>query len=205
MRLFLLLMVSALAGGQNTPAPTNGTLSQGERDRAMSYLHATQKQVSDTIAALTPAQLDFHAGLNRWSVRDCLEHLALTETGLFGMLKGQVMASPGTPEKVALTAGKDDAVIKAISSREVKAKAPEMFVPSHKWKTTAETLAAFRAARKVTIAYVQTTPAELRLHVMEMPGMVMDGYQIILMIGAHTERHLAQMKEVMANPAFPKK
>ena len=171
----------------------------------MSYLHATQKQVSDTIATLTPAQLDFHAGPNRWSVGDCLEHLALTETGLFGMLKGQVMASPAAPEKVALTAGKDDAVIKAISSREVKAKAPEMFVPSHKWKTTAETLAAFRAARRVTIAYVETTPADLRLHFMEMPGMVMDGYQLILMIGAHTERHLAQMKEAMADPAFPKK
>ena len=199
MRLFLLLIATTLAGGQNTP------LSQGERDRAMSYLHATQKQVSDTIATLTPAQLDFHAGPNRWSVGDCLEHLALTETGLFGMLKGQVMASPAAPEKVALTAGKDDAVIKAISSREVKAKAPEMFVPSHKWKTTAETLAAFRAARRATIAYVETTPAELRLHFTEMPGMLMDGYQVILMIGAHTERHLAQMKEAMADPAFPKK
>ena len=38
-----------------------------------------------------------------------------------------------------------------------------------------------------------------------MPGMLMDGYQVILMIGAHTERHLAQMKEAMADPAFPKK
>ena len=210
MRLFLLLIAgSILAAGQNTSITPSGTLSQGERDRAMSYLHATQKQVTDTIATLTPAQLDFHAGPNRWSVGDCLEHLALTETGLFGMLKGQVMAAPidsaGAPEKVALTAGKDDAVIKAISSREVKVKAPEMFVPSHKWKTTAETLAAFRAARKVTIAYVEKTPAELRLHFTEMPGMLMDGYQVILMIGAHTERHLAQMKEAMADPAFPKK
>ena len=206
MRLFLLLIAgSILAAGQNTSITPSGTLSQGERDRAMSYLHATQKQVTDTIATLTPAQLDFHAGPNRWSVGDCLEHLALTETGLFGMLKGQVMAAPAAPEKMALTAGKDDAVIKAISSREVKAKAPEMFVPSHKWKTTAETLAAFRAARKVTIAYVEKTPAELRMHFTEMPGMLMDGYQVILMIGAHTERHLAQMKEAMADPAFPKK
>ena len=210
MRLFpLLIAATTLVVAQNTPPPPHGTLSQGERDRAMSYLHATQKQVSDTIAALTPAQLDFHAGPNRWSVGDCLEHLALTETGLFGMLKGQVMASPmgspGAPEKMALTAGKDEAVIQAISSREVKAKAPEMFVPSHKWKTTAETLAAFRAARKETIAYTQTTPAELRLHFMPIPGGLLDGYQVILMIGAHTERHLAQMKEVMADPAFPKK
>ncbi len=203
MRLLLLSISSALVWGQDA-TPINGSLTQGERDRAMSYLHATQKQVTDTIEGLTPAQLDYHAGPNQWSAGDCLEHLALTESGLFGMLKGPVMSSPAAPEKTALTSGKDDAVIKAISSREVKAKAPEMFVPSHKWKTTAATLAAFRAARKETIAYVETTPAGLRLHFTQTP-MVMDGYQLILMIGAHTERHLAQMKEVMANASFPKK
>ena len=203
MRLFLLLTASTLVWGQNAPTKA-GPLTQGERDRAMSYLHATQKQVTDTVTALSPAQLDFHPGPGQWSVADCLEHLALTETGLFGMLKSQVLTSPAAPEKMSLTAGKDDAVVKAISSRDVKAKAPEAFVPSHKWKTTAETLAAFRAARKQTIAYVQTTPDELRVHFMTQP-MLMDGYQLVLMIAAHSERHLAQMKEVMANAAFPQK
>lgn len=203
MRPLLPFLALTLAWGQE--APQTGGLTQAERDRAMSYLHATQKQVSDTILSLTPAQLAFHAGDKQWSVADCLEHLALTERGLFGMLQGQVMKSPAAPEKVALTKGKDEAVMKTIASREVKAKAPEMFVPSHKWKTTAETLAAFRAARQDTIAYVEKTPADLRLHFMEMPGMTMDGYQLILMIGAHTERHFAQMQEVMANPGFPKK
>lgn len=170
----------------------------------MSYLHATQKQVTDTVSALSPAQLAFRPGPKQWSVADCLEHLALTESALFGTLKGPVMTSPANPEKALLAKGKDEAVVKAISSRDAKAKAPEMLVPSNKWKTTAETLAAFRAARKETIAYVQTTPDALRLHVMEEP-MLMDGYQLLLMIGAHMERHLAQMKEVMANPAFPRK
>lgn len=170
----------------------------------MSYLHATQKQVTDTINGLSPAQLAYHAGPDRWSVGDCLEHLALTESGLFGMVTGQVMKSPPSPEMAELTKGKDEAVVKTISSRDVKAKAPEMFVPSNKWKTTAETLAAFRAARKTTITYVQTTPDALRSHFAKQP-MPMDGYQVILMIGAHTERHLAQMKEVIASPGFPTK
>lgn len=202
MRTLLPFFALTLAWSQD--APQKGVLTQGERDRAMSYLHATQKQVGDTIASLTPAQLAFHPSEKQWSVADCLEHIALTESLLFGMLTGQVMKTPATPEKLAKTKGKDDAVVKAISSREAKAKAPEMLVPSNKWKTTAETLAAFRAARKTTIAYVESTPDALREHVMEGP-MTMDGYQLILMIAAHSERHHAQMLEVIASPGFPKK
>lgn len=198
MRLVLPILAIHFAFAQEAP------LTQGERDQAMSYLHATQKQVSDTIASLSPAQLAYRPSPNQWTVADCLEHLALTETALFGMLTGQVMKSPASPEKLALTRGKDEAVKKAISSRDTKAKAPEMLVPSNKWKTTAETLAAFRAARKKTIAYVESTPDALRSHVMEGP-MTMDGYQVILMIAAHSERHHAQMKEVMASAGFPNK
>jgi len=198
MRLILPFVAVSLAFAQDAP------LTQGERDRAMSYLHATQKQVTDTVNGLSPAQLAYHAGPDRWSVADCLEHLALTESGLFSMVTLQVMKSPPAPEMAEVTKGKDEAVVKAISSRDVKAKAPEMFVPSNKWKTTAETLAAFRAARKTTIAYVQTTPDTLRSHFTKQP-MPMDGYQLILTIGAHTERHLAQMKEVIASSGFPRK
>jgi uncharacterized damage-inducible protein DinB len=201
MRLFMLLLSGTLIWGQNTPPA--GVLTQGERDRAMSYLHATQKQVTDTVNSLSPAQLAFHASPNSWSVGDCLEHLALTETALFADLTNKVLASPEAPEKAALVKGKDQDVIKAISTRDQKFKAPAALVPSNKWSSIKETLAAFRAARKKTIAYVESTPAALRLHVTNGPE-PMDGYQVILMIGAHTERHLAQMKEVMASPNFPK-
>jgi hypothetical protein len=202
MRLFILLIAGALAWAQDPPSA--GVLTQGERDRAMSYLHATQKQVSDTIASLTPAQLAFHPGTNRWSVGDCLEHLALTESALFGTITDRVLTSPANPQKAAEVKGNDEKVMKNFANRDQKAKAPEMLVPSNRWKTTAETLAAFRAARKKTITFVESTPAPLRLHVTSSAS-PMDGYQVLLMIGAHTERHWAQMKEVMASPDFPKK
>ena len=200
MRALIMLAAGVMAWGQD--APHGGVLTQGERDRAMSYLHATMKQVSDTVAGLEPRQMAFHAGPNRWSVGDCLEHLALTESALFGMLTGKVMTSPAAPEQAALLRGRDEALVKAIASRAEKLKAPEALVPSHRWKTTAETLAAFRAERRKTIAYVESTQDALRTHVSQ-GDPSMDGYQVILMIGAHTERHLAQMKEVVADPHFP--
>jgi hypothetical protein len=35
--------------------------------------------------------------------------------------------------------------------------------------------------------------------------MEMDLYQMLFMISAHTERHVKQMREVMAAPGFPQR
>jgi hypothetical protein len=37
------------------------------------------------------------------------------------------------------------------------------------------------------------------------PAVEMDLYQMFFMISAHTERHVKQMREVMADPGFPKR
>jgi len=55
------------------------------------------------------------------------------------------------------------------------------------------------------INFVKTTPDDLRNHIVTMPFGSLDDYQMVLFIGAHTNRHVAQMKEVMADPNFPKK
>ena len=38
----------------------------------------------------------------------------------------------------------------------------------------------------------------------ESPLGPLDGYQWLVFIAAHTERHLAQLREVKADPKFPK-
>ena len=43
------------------------------------------------------------------------------------------------------------------------------------------------------------------MHFMDHPVFkVMDAYQLILLISAHTERHTAQLNEVKRNPSYPK-
>jgi hypothetical protein len=51
---------------------------------------------------------------------------------------------------------------------------------------------------------VKTTNADMRNHVATLPFGSVDSYQLVLMIAAHTNRHVAQMNEVKANAAYPK-
>jgi hypothetical protein len=53
------------------------------------------------------------------------------------------------------------------------------------------------------IAYLKTTTDDHRNHYGKLQFGTIDGLQILLFISGHTERHVAQMEEVMANENFP--
>lgn len=179
-------------------------IEQGERDRAMSHLHATRKLFLDAVAGLSDAQWNFKPSPERWSVAECAEHIALSEDSLFKMQQ-QVMKSPAAPEKKAAAKGKDELIPRILPDRSVKAQAPEFLQPKHRWPDRESLLAHFKESRDRNIAYIQTTDDDLRSHFMEHPLLkTIDAYQVMLLISAHSERHTAQINEVKADPNFPK-
>jgi hypothetical protein len=53
------------------------------------------------------------------------------------------------------------------------------------------------------LQYARTTAEDLRSHVVEREGS--DAYQWLLLISSHEQRHILQIREIKANPKFPKK
>jgi type II secretory pathway pseudopilin PulG len=179
------------------------TLTRGERDRALSELHASRKQFLDAIDGLSAEQWNYKADDKTWSIAECAEHIALTEDVLPMMLP-KLIASPvaATKPEGAIA---DEAVLQRVRSREQKAKAPEIIQPKHKWANREDVTAAFKQSRDRTLDYVRTTDHELRGHYSQHQVGNLDAYQWVLLISAHTERHTAQILEVKADPKFPKK
>ena len=189
----LFLMAALLA-----PA---ATLTKGERERAMSELHASRKMLIDAVSGLSRTQLNWKSAPDRWSIAEVTEHLALTEDFLFSLYK-QTVASPADPAK--MSAVKDEDFIKSIRSRAEKAKAPEAATPKKTFADTAAALAAFKERRDARIIFVETTQdADLRQKLV--PNFGMDAYQLFLMLAAHTERHCDQIAEVKATAGYPAK
>lgn len=177
-------------------------LTRSERDQAMSHLHASRKLLADSVAGLSGAQLKYKTAPDRWSVADCVEHLALSEDLLFGRVQ-QLLSAPAGDKRATI---KDDQILKMIASREQKVQAPEPLKPSGKFASATEALEAFNKSRYKTIAFVEKTQDELRARTSPfLNNTTMDAYQSLLMISAHTERHVAQINEVKADPKFPKK
>jgi hypothetical protein len=178
-------------------------LSQADRDSAVKYLESTKAGVQQATKGLSAAQWNFKPAPDRWSVAEVTEHIAAAEDYLMGLVTTQVMKAPARTEAEDLKT-LDDSVLSKIPDRTVKVKAPEPLVPTNRYGTPQASLKHFLDSRAKTEEFLKSTP-DLRDHAVDSPlGKKLDGYEWILFIAAHSERHTKQILEVKADPNFPK-
>jgi SpoVK/Ycf46/Vps4 family AAA+-type ATPase len=196
--LLTLLVITGLAGTVN-----NNTLSKEERKYAAALMKDTYKEAVKSAKGLSEAQLNFKTAPDRWSVKECIYHIAVTEKGLWGMFEGAMKAA-ANPEKRSEIKVTDEQFVKMIQDREKKAQAPEPFKPENiKYTSIAEALADFKSNRMAHIQYIKTSTEDMRNHVVQMPFGWIDCYQLYLLLGAHSNRHTQQINEVKASAGFP--
>jgi hypothetical protein len=184
-------------------AASNGTLTDQERSYLIEQLELTKKNMLASIAGLTQAQWEFKPGPAVWSVKECAEHIVLAEDYIFAGSQ-QVLTSPAVDRPANSNAQFDHMLVMGVEDRSKKATAPEPIVPSGKFATPKDAAQAFIERRDHSIEYVKTTQDELRIHVADGPAGKMDAYQFLLLMSSHSARHTLQIKEVQANPGYPK-
>jgi hypothetical protein len=202
----VLLTALSFAVAPAASAQDGTGVSEQERAAAVEYLTTMRDQVLKESSTLTDAQWNFKTAPDRWSVGEVVHHLALAEALLFDLQQKQVSGPAATAEQLAAVKGKDAIIRKAVPDRTKKFQAPEPLQPGKDSKLTTQKdiLAAFRERRTKTIDYASKTKDDLRNRVGESPVGPMDAYQSLLFMAAHSERHLAQLREVKADPNFPK-
>lgn len=181
------------------------TLTQGERDFALSALHASRKLFLDAVEGLSEAQLRWKPDPKTWSVLEVAEHVVASEEFLAATAQ-KALQSPADPSKRAPKPRELDAKILAgVTDRSQKAQAPEALVPKGRFRSIGELTAEFRRLRDRNIAFVRETTADLRSHFAPSPLGDLDVLQWYLFMAGHTERHVAQIQELKAHPAFPRR
>ena len=179
-------------------------LTQQERDYAVKFLKETESGVFDAVKNLSEAQLTYKPAADKWSVEDCVKHIAASENELWKMVEGS-LNQPANPEKRAGIKVTDAQLVSGVEDRSQKRKTFAALEPANSpYKTLAEALQAFKENRQKLIAFVGSTQADLRNHVLELPLGTFDSYQFILLISAHSNRHTQQINEVKADTGFPK-
>jgi hypothetical protein len=177
-------------------------VTPAEKERALQYLESTKKGVLDATKGLSEAQWNFKAGPDRWSVAQVIEHIAAAEDMIRGSIQEQVMKAPGEPGRDLKKI--DDGVIAMVPDRSHKVQAPEPLVPTNRFGSPEGSMKHFVESRVTTEQYLKTATG-LRDHAVDSPmGVKLDGYQFILLIAAHSERHTKQILEVKADANFPK-
>ncbi len=177
-------------------------LTAAERQRLVDHLEHSLKLFDDAVAGLSPEQLSFKAAPERWSIAQCVEHLAASEPFIRDIVVG-FMAAPATEEQMKAGNGRENEVLAFIVDRSQKFQAPEPLLPAESAGTPASFIDALHKGRQKTIALVQEG-ADLRGFVGKHPAFgELDAYTWLLFLSGHTERHTLQIQEVKQAPGFP--
>lgn len=185
-------------------APVLSTISDKEKQDAVTLLKDTENGVFASVKGLSEAQLKFKPAPDKWSVEECVKHIAASENALWQMTNAAIK-SAANPERRTEIKATDEQVIKGTESRAQKVKTIAPLYPENTpYKTLDEALASFKENREKLIKYVGETSDDLRNHVVDFPAGKFDSYQMILLIGAHSNRHTQQIEEVKADPGYPK-
>lgn len=196
----LLLILGLVIAGYLVTAQS--TLSKTERTKAADHLRASQKELMETLEGLSVKQLHFKPSNDVWSIAECMEHIAISENNIFGIVAStlQTKPDPSLRSEVKMT---DDQLITMIESRERKVKTRPEAAPNNQFNGFDGAVDSFTSKRKSNLKYVETTQDDLRNRYFDFPFGKVDAYQVILFMSGHTKRHIDQIKELMADGDFP--
>ncbi|HWZ45015.1 MAG TPA: DinB family protein [Candidatus Saccharimonadales bacterium] len=172
-----------------------------ERDFAINQLDQTRARLLRAVQGLSPEQLLYRPGPDRWSVAENVEHLVVVEGRLLDAMERLLQ---GPPDLITKGAVDDGHLVTKVGTVVDRVKSPAHSQPTSRWSTE-ELWPEFEKARRRTRNFVSTTDGDLRRHFV--PHFVfgdLDCYQWILFIGAHCNRHSAQSEAVIASPGFPR-
>jgi len=177
-------------------------MEKTDRELVQKLLTENREFLCRTVAGLTAEQRAFKPAGDRWSIADCIEHAVVVESRVLGNIQ-KTLEAPAPSEKPD-TAGKDRVIIEQVPVRSTPVQGPPALMPTGRWADCDEALREFEAARERTLQFATSTEADLRAYTFPHPVLgPLDCYQWLLAIAAHCQRHVHQMEEIKASPAFP--
>jgi hypothetical protein len=184
-------------------------MTDDDREHLLVHFEMTTQMVAEQVRGLSPAQLEYRASPDRWTIRECISHLAVAEPDYWRELMAAVKEpanmstnmSANTKDKKS-TATDADIMWYGID-RVVHTKTGGGHEKVDTYKDMAVALAKFQALRATMMEYIKSTGDDLRAHSFGEKEPI-DCWQWMLEISTHAERHIQQIREIKNDPKFPK-
>ncbi len=183
--------------------PADKTLTGKEREFVIQLMEQTRDGLLADVKGLSLDQINYKSDSTRWSVAQCVEHIAVAEGTLISFVQ-MSLNGPADPSKRDSIKFTDQQVVAAVTDRSRKQQAPEILKPDGKFASCQAALDSFVVRRNRNIEFVKTSQADFRNHYFTTPVGIIDDYQALLLITAHSKRHTLQLEEVKASSGFPK-
>jgi hypothetical protein len=176
------------------------SINDDERDQLVKHLQMSQEAFFSAVSGLNEEQLNFRPTPESWTVMECAEHIARAEDQMWEEFHEKFL--PVKPQSGVESATTDAQVLEYGYNRELqKAKAPDGYAPTGKWKSLDEIVMHFLTSRQRTLELARETKEDLRGRYLA--DFKLDGYQYLLILSAHCQRHSKQITDIKASAGFP--
>jgi len=198
-------LVNDITTAPNPPLQmATGAMTAQERDLLVDLLVSSQQRLVAVTVGLSDDQWTFGPGPDRWSIAECAQHLVLSEDALLGIVRNQVLEAPANPDGAPSARGRDGIVVAAMRDRSQRLKTFDFLEPRTTSSSPATFVNQFLTRRAATLEYTRESADNLHHHFAPLgPLGDLDGYQWLLLLASHTDRHVAQIEEVKAQPGYP--
>jgi hypothetical protein len=165
-----------------------------DRTEIVQNLERSREELLAAVEGLTEAQARLRPGPERWSVLDCVEHVAFVEDRFFGWLeKAEKLEMPRRDRE------KEIRLMTMLPNRSVRVQAPEAVLPVGQFGTLEEAVAQFNARRTRSVRFAEERSNDLYLLAAEHPRFgPVNGVELLIITVGHTRRHADQIRETRA-------
>jgi hypothetical protein len=175
------------------------TLSDPDRAYAVETLRRSHEEFERLTAGLDHAGWVRKGSADEWSVLEIAEHLIFIEKSVIRRVLPRLMATEAIECDIEAERLKERALFDGLAAGNERVEAPAAVRPVGACASGEQACLEFRAARNSSIEYVTGTQEALRAHRFPHPLFgPLDGYQWVLMVGAHTLRHNRQIERTIA-------
>jgi hypothetical protein len=183
----------------NSGVSVVATMTEIERERLLAHMDMTAGWLADEVSGLSAAQTGFRREPDAWTIAEVVEHLVVVAPVYWDDLQKALKQSPGD-QRSWMT---DADVLWYGIDRTRREQAIPSERPTGKIHDLRVALEAYRTHHDRLRQYLSTTRDDLRSHIVSRQGC--DAYQWALLISTHEQRHIQQIREVKADPKFPRK
>jgi hypothetical protein len=167
-------------------------MNPADRDKCLALLAQGRTALLDSVSGISEEQAAMRPDPNRWSVLECVEHVAITEDRLLRFLTSQPRPAPSSDEP-----SREELFMRLAADRGRKFKAPDFVQPTGRFDSLAVALDEFLQARARVADYIERCPDDLRARGSVHPAIgPVTGQEFFVILALHPARHAEQIREL---------
>ncbi len=159
----------------------------------MQHLKSGRDALGDALAGVDDGLASRKPSPDRWSILECVEHLAVAERFLLSR-----MTTASRSDRSHENRARETMILDRGADRARPLEAPEAGKPTGRFPSLSDALSAFDSVRAQTIKYVESFTDDPRFWLTDHPLIPdpVNCYEMLLILSVHPARHAKQILEI---------